>query len=85
MGNFTERFKAYSDGKIVSLSWNGLSLNANWESQKLNGTLSDYQIKDLDNDGRPDLVVAMLKQRAMAFRDSKSMVVSYKLNLGKQG
>jgi hypothetical protein len=84
-GDFTERFKAYSDGKIVSLSWNGLSLNANWESQKLNGTLSDYQIKDLDHDGRADLVVAMLKQRGAPFRDAKSAVVSYKLTAGKGG
>ncbi len=69
----------------MSLSWNGLSLNANWESQKLNGTLSDYQIKDLDNDGRPDLVVAMIKQRGASFWDAKSMVVSYRLAMGKGG
>ena len=85
VGDFTERFRAYSDGQIVSLSWNGLALNANWESQKLNGTLSDYQIKDLDHDGRPDLVVAMLQQRGAAFRDAKSVVLSYKLKVGKEG
>jgi TolB-like protein len=85
LGDFAERFRAYSDGRVVSLSWTGLSLDINWESQKLSGALSDYQIQDLDNDGKPDLVVALLQERAVAFKDAKSRVVSYPLSLGKGG
>jgi TolB-like protein len=83
LGDFAERFRAYSDGRIVSLAWTGLSLDPNWESQKLSGTLSDYQIKDLDNDGKPDLVVALLQERGAAFKNAKSRVVSYPLSMGK--
>jgi TolB-like protein len=80
----TNRFKAFSDGKVVSLSWNGIALDPNWESRQLNGCLSDYKIKDLDNDGKADLVVAMLQERGGAvFVKAKSLVVSYQLELGK--
>ena len=79
----SERFHAFSEGKVVSLSWDGVSLQPNWESRKINGCLSDYKLRDLDNDGRVDLVVAMLQQRgATLVRKSRSMVVSYTLDLG---
>jgi len=77
---YTERFAAFSDGNIVSLAWNGLSLEPQWESRKLNGCLTDYHIKDLDNDQRPDLVVALLQKRGLTIMSrAQSMVVSYKL------
>jgi hypothetical protein len=79
-GGLTERFRAFRDGRIVSLSWNGLSLDRNWETGKLSGCLSDYQLKDLDNDGERDLVVAILQQRGSAvFSEARSLVVSYRL------
>jgi len=81
----TQRFKAFSDGKIVSLSWTGLALDPNWESRKLSGCLSDYQVKDLDNDGNPDLVVSLLQQRgAKFFQKARSLVVSYKLKMKEE-
>ncbi|MBW1818499.1 MAG: VCBS repeat-containing protein, partial [Deltaproteobacteria bacterium] len=81
----SERFNSFSEGKIVSLSWDGVSLQPNWESRKINGCLSDYKIKDLDNDGRVDLVVAMLQKRgATLVRKPRSLVVSYPLDLGQK-
>jgi len=85
IGDFSERFRAYSDGRIVSLTYTGLSLDVNWESPKLSGALSDYQIKDLDNDGKPDLVVALLQDRYVPIKGAKSRVVSYPLAIGKTG
>ena len=79
-GGFTERFRAFSDGKIVSLSWSGVSLDTNWESRKLSGCLSDYQVKDLDNDGKIDLSVSSIQERgASVFKRARSVVISYKL------
>lgn len=79
-GGYTERLRAFSDGKMVSLTWTGLALDPNWESRKLSGCLSDFQIKDLDNDGNPDLVVALIQERGTSiFKDAKSVVVSYSL------
>ncbi len=76
-----ERFRAFSNGKMVSLTWTGVSLDPNWESRKLSGCLSDYNIKDLDHNGKPDLVVALLQKRGTSFfREARSMVVSYHLS-----
>jgi hypothetical protein len=84
-GGWAERLRVFSDGKMVSLSWTGLALDPNWESRKLSGCVSDFQIKDLDNDGNPDLVVALLQERgASVFKDAKSLVVSYRLAM-KEG
>ena len=81
-GGYTERFKAFGEGKIVSLSWTGLALEPNWESRKMTGCLSAYHVKDLDNDGNPDLVVSILQERgAKFFQKAKSLVVSYKLKM----
>jgi len=81
----TSRFQAFSDGKVVSLSWTGLALDPNWESRKLTGCLSYYQVNDLDNDGNPDLVVSLLQQRgAKFFQKARSLVVSYKLKMKEE-
>lgn len=81
----TERFKAFDEGKMVSLSWTGLALDPNWESRKIPGCLSAYHVKDLDNDGNPDLVLSLLQQRgAKFFQKAKSLVVSYKLKMKEE-
>ncbi|MBW2346157.1 MAG: hypothetical protein JRF53_19610, partial [Deltaproteobacteria bacterium] len=61
------------------------ALDPNWESRKISGCLSAYNVKDLDNDGNPDLVVSILQQRgAKFFQKAKSLVVSYKLKMKKE-
>jgi hypothetical protein len=81
----TERFKAFSDGHLVSLTWTGLSLETIWESRKLSGCLADYQVKDLDNDGKLDLAVALIQKRKVAgLSEARSVVMSYNLRMKEE-
>lgn len=76
----TERFRSFSDGKVVALTWDGISLTPVWESRKLQGCLSSLQVTDMDNDGNPDLVVSLLQERGISLIEkARSALVSYKL------
>ena len=55
-----ERAKSYDRGEIVNLVWNEGNLVRNWTTTQLNGYITDYQIRDVDNDGEEELVVALV-------------------------
>ena len=55
-----ERAKTYDKGEIVDLVWDQGNLAQNWTTQELAGYITDYQIKDVDNDGEEELVVALV-------------------------
>ncbi|MBW1786564.1 MAG: VCBS repeat-containing protein [Deltaproteobacteria bacterium] len=76
------RFRSFiTDGGIEAFSWKGAGLVADWETAPMGGSLSDYTIKDLDNDGSDELVAVMLQKRKSGlFEKGRSLVVSYPLN-----
>jgi hypothetical protein len=44
-------------------------LAENWRTKEIPGYIADYQVKDFDNDGEVELVVAMVSQ----FKASKAL------------
>ncbi len=77
---FTERFRSYSDGKVVALKYSGMSLDPLWETRRLTGCITDIQIKDLHNDGNPHLVLSIVQETGVRLlKDARSIVVSYPL------
>lgn len=77
---YTSRYKSYSDGKLLLLSWNGMSLDPIWETRRLTGCISDFQIKDLDKDGNLDLVLAVIQETEVkVMRDARSLILGYSL------
>jgi TolB-like protein len=59
-GQFFERVRSYEKGEICSLVWDEDRLIPNWKTREIEGYIADYQIKDADNDGEVDLVVAVV-------------------------
>ena len=55
-----EKAKSYEKGEIVNLVWDQSNLAQNWTTQSMNGYITDYQIRDVDNDGEEELVVALV-------------------------
>jgi TolB-like protein len=70
-GRFLERVRFFDRGEVYNLVWDGLMLAENWRTKEIPGYIADYQVKDFDNDGQRELVVAMVSQfQAMQRPDS---------------
>jgi TolB-like protein len=55
-----EKAKTFTSGEVYSLVWDGKTLGTNWKTREIDGYIADYQIKDVDNDGEEELVVAIV-------------------------
>ena len=81
----TSRYKFFSGSHIVSLSWKGIGLMENWSTTRIPGYVSDFQLKDLDGDGKEDLVAAVVKLDPAGIKQPKSTFISFQLVGGKSG
>ena len=59
-GSFFQRLRVYETGAIYNLIWDENMLTINWKTREIKGYIADYQIKDVDNDGEEELVVAVV-------------------------
>jgi TolB-like protein len=59
MGKLFERLRIPEGGQVHNLVWEEYGLQTNWKTRNIQGYVSDFQVKDADNDGIPDLLVAM--------------------------
>jgi hypothetical protein len=55
-----DRVRSFDKGEIYGLAWNENTLEPVWKTRELNGYISDFQVKDADNDGEEELVVAIV-------------------------
>lgn len=74
---FFSRSKMYNSGYIECLGQdNYYELYEKWRTRKENGYISDYFIGDLTNDGKNDLVFAVVKKTgSVALTDASSHIV----------
>ena len=54
------RFRAYNDSQIMALFWDGLGLAQDWRTRKLTGCIRDFAVGDFNNDGKDELVAAVI-------------------------
>ena len=74
-----DRVRAFDSGEIVNLIWDDGSLKVNWKTRELNGNITDYQIKDADNDGNEDLVVTVVDMEGVTDKKGTSNILFFKL------
>jgi len=74
-----ERVRNFDLGEIYSLVWEDGSLTTQWKTREINGYIVDFQIKDADNDGNEDLVVAVVNPEGVADRKGTSNILFFKL------
>jgi len=81
-----DRFRQFGEAQFESLTWDGLGLSSNWHTRKISGYACDYALGDFDNDGRPDLVAALVSKRDPLIGKARSSVIAYDLSpvMGKK-
>lgn len=78
-GRIFKKLKLFTASEIYDLEWDGMGMAENWRTKKINGYVADYCIKDIDNDGKPEIVLALVQSTGVSLRD-RSVIVVYKLD-----
>jgi TolB-like protein len=85
-GTLFERLRVYESGEMYNLIWQEDTLTTNWKTREVKGYIADYQVKDVDNDGNEELVVAVVAPATsgeavteLLSRKSTSKVLFFKL------
>ena len=77
-------YRDYPQGEIHSLYWDGVGMSLQWKTARIKGTVTDYSLTDLDNDGALDLVVSINTHTGLAGTAKKrTIVVAYPLDLSQ--
>ena len=79
LGRLFSRYRKFTSGQIVSLSWKNIGLALNWETPKISGCISDYAIGDFDNDGMDEIIAAAVFEQGSIATDPKSSILGYDL------
>jgi len=77
--SLSDRHRNYDSGEIYSLIWQESYLDTHWKTREINGYISDFQVKDVDNDGDEELVVAVIDLGGALDRKVTSNVLFFKL------
>lgn len=78
VGRVFQNLKLFTSSEIYNLEWDGMGLAENWRTKKINGYVSDYCMKDIDNDGKPEIVLALVQSVGASLRE-RSVLVVYEL------
>ncbi len=74
-----DRIRSFDSGEIYNLVWQEGTLTTNWKTKQIDGYISDFQVKDVDNDGEAELVVSVIDLGGITTRKGTSKIYFYKL------
>jgi len=79
-------YRDYPQGEIHSLYWDEVGMSLEWKTARIKGTVTDYCLADLDNDGSMDLVVSLNSHTGMMGTAKKrAMLIAYPLDTPQSG
>lgn len=78
--NILARYRAYTSGEILSLSWDGATMKENWRTQTIPDYLANYGLADFKNIGQKQLVVGIVQSVGFPFvSNARSVLYCYDL------
>jgi hypothetical protein len=78
-GEHIERIRSYKKGYVAGYSWDGLGLAAAWRTQDIPEYVADFQVKDVDNDGRDELVTVSVTKTFLKPAETKSILMVFEI------
>ncbi len=78
---FFQRYRYYPQGEIHALFWDGVGLNLRWKTRRIKGSIADFSVADVDNDGVRDLVVCVNTHPGVSgVEHRRTMILAYPLD-----
>jgi TolB-like protein len=74
-----DRARNFDKGEIYGLVWDEDNLITNWKTREINGYITDFQVKDADNDGEEDLVISIINPGTITGKKATSNILFFKL------
>jgi hypothetical protein len=71
-----ENLRIFTFSVVYYMEWDCLGFTEKWRTKKIQGYAADYQIKDIDNDVKPEIVMALVTSSYLAWKPV-SVVVAY--------
>ena len=59
-----EKFRSFDETQMMAFYWDGLGLTQDWRTRKFAGCIRDFAIGDFNNDGKNELVAALVIDEA---------------------
>lgn len=72
---FFERYRAFSQGEIQALRWDGVGMAPLWKTPRIKGTVMAYRMADANSDGKQDLCVLVTTRPGLG--SSRSILMIY--------
>lgn len=74
----------FTKSAVFSLSWDGVDFMENWRTREMKGYVADYQVKDVDGDGKPELLVGLVYKRGtMDYLKTNAALIAFELKVEK--
>jgi hypothetical protein len=76
-----EQFRKFTNAHFESKTWDGLGMQTRWRTRKISGFIRDYILGDFDNDGKIELVAAVILSEGsvVLITEPKSTIIAYEL------
>jgi len=76
-----QQLRYFTKTYIAGFTWDGVGLASRWKTREFTGFIQDFSVGDFDNDGRDELVAALvIKEGRVAFvSEPKSTILGYEL------
>ncbi len=78
-GGVFERIRIFKKGRLEILKWDQLGLTPLWRTRDLAKFIADFSLVDMDGDGKPEIVAAVVQKTASSISKGNSFLAVFKI------